>query len=112
MKRSTKNKNDNFAKEENEHPFKDMFLQIARSFFGNLFEQLKDQVSEKAQDILYEIKRTITITFLILFGVVFLFIGLANIIDVVVGFRGIGYLFIGFVIMFIGFFMNIITKRR
>ena len=111
MKRNTNNKRNNSAASDGDFSFKDIFLQIAGGFISNFFEQLKDQVMERTQEILHEVKRAATVTFLILFGVVFLFVGLANIIDVVVGIKGVGFLFIGFVIVFFGFFMNMITRR-
>lgn len=107
-----KNKKTKSRIEDSIYSFKDIFLQIAGGFVSNLFEQMKEQVAEKTREILYEVKRTAITTFLILFGIVFLFVGLANVIDFIIGVRGVGYLFIGFVIMFFGFFMSLLTRRR
>lgn len=99
------------SKSKNDSSIKDMLLQVVGSFARNFFDQLQEGITNKAKDILREAKRTVTVTALILLGIVFMFIGLANIIDMVVGIKGIGYLFIGFIVMFFGLFLNMMTKR-
>jgi len=90
---------------------KDMLLEFAGSFVRNFFDKLQEGISGKIREVLHEVKRTVTVTFLLLLGIIFMLIGLANVVDILVGMKGIGYLFIGFVIMFFGIFLNIMTKR-
>lgn len=90
---------------------KDMLLQVVGSFARNFFDQLQEGVASKVKEITQEVKRTVTVTGLVLLGMIFMFIGLASVVDLVVGIKGAGFLFIGFVLMFFGIFMNILTKK-
>lgn len=98
-------------KAKNESSVKDILLQVVGSFARNFFDQLQEGVMNKVNELLKEAKRTVTVTALVLLGIMFMFIGLANIIDMVIGVRGSGYLFIGFIVMFFGLFLNMLTKR-
>ncbi|MEA1926030.1 MAG: hypothetical protein U9M90_02155, partial [Patescibacteria group bacterium] len=88
MKRSTRTnqKKKPSSSGKNDFSLKDAFLQIVEGFIKNFFEQLQDGIASKAREIIQEAKRSVTITLLIVFGTIFLFVGLANVIDVVIGF--------------------------
>lgn len=90
--------------------FKDMLLQIGSNFFRNLFEQLREGIKSKISEFVQNAKRVAVVTFLIVVGVLFLFIGMANLIDSALGMKGAGYLFIGIVLTLIGYLMHILSK--
>ena len=99
------------SKSKYDSSLKDMLLQVVGSFARNFFDQLQEGVANKVKEVTQEVKRTVTVTGLVLLGMIFMFIGLANVVDIVVGIKGAGFLFIGFVVMFFGIFMNILTKK-
>ena len=90
--------------------FKDMLLQIGSNFFRNLFEQLQEGIKSKVSEFVQNAKRIATVTFLIVVGVLFLFVGMANLIDSALGMKGAGYLFIGIVLTLMGYLMHILSK--
>lgn len=111
MKKVSQAKKKTTTKSNDDSSIRDMIFQFIGNFAGTFFEQLQENAMSKVREVLREVKKTATITFLILFGIMLLFIGLANIIDVAVGMKGAGFLFIGFVVMFFGMLLNIFTRR-
>lgn len=89
---------------------KDMLLQVGGAFFHNLFEQAQQGVKVKIQEFLQNVKHAATVTFLVVVGVLFLFVGMANLIDSALGIKGSGFLFIGIALTLMGYLIHMLGK--
>ncbi|MEA2007348.1 MAG: hypothetical protein U9O20_04300 [Patescibacteria group bacterium] len=89
---------------------KDILLQVGGVFFHNLFDQVKEGVKVKLNKFLQNVKRVATVTFLVVVGVLFLFVGMANLIDSALGIKGSGFLFIGIALTLMGYLIHMLGK--
>ncbi len=106
---STTKKRSRSASQKTSH-FKDMLLQIGSNFFRNFFEQLQSNIKAKVTEFVQSAKRVAIVTFLIVVGVLFLFIGMASLIDSALGIKGAGFLFVGIALALLGYLMYILSK--
>ena len=90
--------------------FKDMLLQVGSNFFRNFFEQLQEGIKTRVNEFIQNAKRVAVVIFLIVVGVLFLFIGMANLIDSALGMKGAGFLLVGFTHALMGYLMQILSK--
>ncbi len=87
-----------------------MLLQVGGVFFHNLFEQAQEGIKVKIHEFAQNVKQVATVTFLIVVGVLFLFVGMANLIDSALGIKGAGFLFIGIALTLMGYLIHMLGK--
>ena len=90
---------------------KEILMQVANSFFSNFLAKFQEGVKAKVGEFLQQMKKLLAISFLIVFGVAFVFIGAAMFVDEAIGAKGSGFLLVGLILALIGFIINIFKKR-
>lgn len=103
-------------------PIRDILVQFVGSFFGHFIDQLQEDITErveeiqedlkvKAQILMKNAKQTFVIFFLLTLGAIFMFFGLANVLDYIFKIQGAGFLLVGTVMTFLGLMVAIITRK-
>lgn len=91
---------------------KGILLEMASTFFHNIIDQLREGVRAKVENFFQDVKKAVVVFFLMLVGSLFVFVGMAKLIDRVIGFEGSGFLIVGALIAMSGFLLNMVGKRR
>ncbi len=104
-------------------PVRDILLRFIGSFFGNFIDQLQENITERVEEIQADLKvkaalfikkaiQAFVIFFLLTFGAIFLFFGLANVLDYIFKIEGAGFLLVGSVMTFLGLIIAAISMRQ
>lgn len=104
-------------------PVRDILIQFITSFFSNFIDQVQENISERIEDIQADLKvkaavlaknaiRAFVIFFLLTLGAIFLFFGLANVLDYIFKLEGAGFLLVGAVITTVGLIVASMGKKR
>lgn len=104
---------------EKEDSFKEGIMMFVReiaskftnSFLTNFIEQIKDETQAKVDETIIKIKQLVTISFLVMIGVVFSLLGIALILESIFGFPGVGFLILGFFFLLIAFLFSFANKK-
>ncbi len=119
-KKNTKKSDSIFS---NFSPIRDILLQFVASFFGNFIEQLQENITERIEEIQADLKikarlfiknaiQAFVAFFLLTLGAIFLFFGLANVLDYIFKIDGAGFLLVGAVMTFLGLIVAVITRKK
>jgi uncharacterized membrane protein len=119
-KKKKKRENNIFG---NISPIRDIMMQFVSSFLNNFIEQIQENIAERIEDIQADLKvkakvlaknatRTFIVFFLLTLGAIFLFLGLANVLDYIFKLEGVGFLLVGAVIVTVGFIVSSVGKKR
>mgnify|MGYP003967702185 FL=1 len=101
---------------------RDVFMQFVGSFFGHFIDQLQEDLTERIEEGKAELKvkwelflkntrQAFVVFFLLTLGAIFLFFGLANVLDYLFKIKGAGFLLVGTVMTFLGLVIAIIVKK-
>lgn len=91
---------------------KDAVLDLVSNFFKGLADQIKNEAQRKVDLFVFNAKKASVLIFLFLIGFIFILVGMAKIIEELVDFDGIGFLFLGFLLLTIAYFFNFFSQEQ
>lgn len=105
--KTTEAKHKTIDKEE-KSDWKETALGMIKTFFENFFVQLTGHLKQKAEMFIIKLKNSLISLVLVLLGLIFFAIGVAVMLDYLIGVPGLGYLIIGMLMLMFG----IIVKMK
>ena len=91
--------------------WKETFLDLAKVFLRNFFEELAENVRQKIELFLKKLRNEMIFLFMIILGAGFLMVGLAVALEDWIGFVGAGYWIMGLVLIFLGLILKVANRE-
>ena len=90
---------------------KDFLFHFLGDFIRNFLDGLNETIQTRLKEISQDTKRIVTVMFLTGVGSIFFFIGIAKIIDNLIGVYGLGFLIVGGAIIIFALLLNLMSKK-
>lgn len=114
MPEKQKTKNQTKPKRRSHPIFHEIFTQFLEGFLKNFFAPWIDRTKEKMEIIAAKLKKASFSVFFLTVGFVFLLIGLARLVNDLIRIScsgSVGYIIIGFLVLFVGLLISYLNKK-
>ncbi len=111
MPKRKKSDDKSFTKEHLVAFAKEFADKFTGSFLSDFVERIKDGIHDKIDYFMFRLRQTLVVSALLLVGIIFFLVGLAKVLDSLVGFYGGGYLLLGIFFLLLSFLFGLVRGK-